>query len=103
MVTAAFSSSLAACRVAFPSWRPYRTAGTGPLRQEHVRGQAGLGARDAEIAGPLVGHGEEPADPAGDRVLGQRRAGQPAAFFPAPPRGVRPPPPPRGPVRRRPP
>src|ERR1035438_7257629 len=53
------------------------------LRHEHVGGQARLGARDAEVAGPLVGHGEQPADPARDGVLGQRGVGQLAELFQA--------------------
>ena len=39
-------------------------------------GEAGLGVGDAVVGGPLVGHGQQPADPARDGVLGHRRLGQ---------------------------
>src|SRR4051794_41896100 len=62
----------------------------GPLLSQHVLGDDGLGVRDAEVLGPLVGHGQQPADPAGDGVLGHRRGGGAGR------------PPPRGPAARRP-
>src|SRR3954447_20650479 len=37
---------------------------------QHVRGEIGVGAGDAEVRGPLVGHRQQPADPARHRVLG---------------------------------
>src|SRR3954454_11274731 len=43
------------------------------LLGEHLRAQAGLGVGDPELLGALVGHRQQPADPAGDRVLGERR------------------------------
>jgi len=46
--------------------------GPGPkatLGQQHVRRQVRLGAGDALLAGLLVRHGQQPPDPAGDRVL----------------------------------
>src|SRR6516225_9196966 len=51
--------------------------------QQHVRGKLRLGARDAQVAGALVGHGEQPADPAGDGVLRQLRVRQLAEFLQA--------------------
>src|SRR3954470_21080282 len=50
----------------------------GPLKgrrllREHVVGDDGLRVRDAEVLGPLVGHGEETPYPAGHGVLGHRR------------------------------
>src|SRR6266511_4040291 len=48
---------------------------------EHLRGYRRLGVRDPEVAGPLVGQGQQPADPPGDRVLGQRRVGQRAQLL----------------------
>src|ERR671915_2102081 len=62
--------------------RPYRTnasdpagdgAPIGPSGCEHLGGQGRLGPRDALVAGPLVRHGQQPADAAGDGVLGERR------------------------------
>src|SRR3954452_25423581 len=50
--------------------------GSGPgsgLFGQHLRGQRRLGVGDAELLGPLVGHRQQPADPAGDGVLGQHR------------------------------
>src|SRR5690606_39714977 len=38
-----------------------------------VGGQVGVGAGDAELAGPFIGHGEQAADPARHRVLRHRR------------------------------
>src|SRR6266536_4520201 len=46
------------------------------LRGEHLRGDVGLGVRDAELGGPPVGKRQQPADPAGDRVLRHRRVGE---------------------------
>src|SRR3954447_26271319 len=53
------------------------------LLGEHVVGDDGLGVGDAQVLGPLVGHGQQPADPAGDGVLGHRRGGRPGG--PPPP------------------
>src|SRR3954453_8263540 len=49
--------------------RPERRRG---LLGEHVVGHHGLGVRDPEVLRPLVGHRQQPADPAGDGVLGHR-------------------------------
>ncbi len=65
--------------------RPYRPPGTARqgvsryvrvtarsgLVGEHLRRQGCLCVRDAELLGALVGHGQQPTDPAGDRVLGE--------------------------------
>src|SRR6516225_2484942 len=63
--------------------RAYRTAIAAWSGQQHVRRKLCLGARDAQVAGALVGHGEQPADPPGDRVLGQLRVGKLAEFLQA--------------------
>ena len=55
--------------------------GYGAPAGHHLRGDGGLGVRDAQVAGPLVGQGEQPPDPAGDGVLGQRRVGQRAQLL----------------------
>ncbi len=52
---------------------------------EHVGRQVGLGARQPEVLGTAVGHREQPADPARDRVLRHRRVGQLARAPPATP------------------
>src|SRR5215472_11568165 len=52
-------------------------------RHQHVRSQVGFCGRDAKLVGALVGQREQPPDPAGDRVLGQRGLGQLAKFFQA--------------------
>jgi hypothetical protein len=44
--------------------------------REHVQGEAGLGGGDALVGGAAVGHGQQPADAAGDGVLGQGRIGE---------------------------
>src|SRR3712207_8278344 len=51
----------------FPSTTLFRSLG------QHVLGDDGLRVRDAEVLGALVGHGQQPADPARDGVLGHRR------------------------------
>ena len=54
-------------------------AGGGPpsYQTTSMSGRDGrFGIRDAEVAGPLVGQRQQPADPPGDGVLGQRRVGQ---------------------------
>ena len=43
----------------------------GGLVVEHFRRHIGFRARDAEVLGTFVRHGQQPADPAGDGVLGQ--------------------------------
>src|ERR1039457_4714014 len=77
MVTAA--SLLVACCLSkwlFPLGDPIgRAGGRRHLGHEHVSREACLSARDTKIAGPLVSHGEKPADPARNGVLGQRRGG----------------------------
>src|SRR5579859_5810984 len=78
IVTAFFSSSL--CRL-WAAHRAYRIALA--LRHQHVRGQLGFGGRDAQVAGAFVGHGEQPADAAGDGVLGQLRVGELAELLQA--------------------
>jgi hypothetical protein len=45
--------------------------------------RAGPRIGDALLAGAATGHGQPAADPAGDRVLGQRRAGELARFLQA--------------------
>src|SRR6185369_17753683 len=50
---------------------------------EHLRGEVGLGAGDAEVGRALVGHGEQAADAAGDGILGQRRVGELAELLEA--------------------
>ena len=50
---------------------------------EHFRRHIGFRARDAEVLGPLVRHGQEPADPAGDGVFGHDGVGQAAKFVQA--------------------
>ena len=52
---------------------------------EHLRRQRRLGVGDAELLGPLVGHRQQPADPAGDRVLGEHRVVQLAELLEARP------------------
>src|SRR6516225_9813237 len=63
--------------------RAYRTAMAALSGQQDVRGKLRLGARDAQVAGALVGHGEQPADPAGDGVLGQLWVRELAEFLQA--------------------
>src|SRR4051812_50008127 len=58
---------------------------SGPLLDEHVVGDHGLRVGDAEVLGPLVGHGQQPADPPGDGVLGHRRGPAPRPRPPRPP------------------
>src|SRR5215831_1311059 len=53
------------------------------LRQHHGRGKLRLSAGDAQVTGALVGHGEQPADPAGDGVLGELRVSKLAEFLQA--------------------
>ena len=43
---------------------------------EHVGREVGLGAGDPEVLGALVGHRQQPPDPAGHGVLGHRRLGE---------------------------
>src|SRR5215218_1707396 len=45
------------------------------LLREHVVGDDGFCVGDAEVLGPLVGHGQETPYPPGHRVLGHRRVG----------------------------
>jgi hypothetical protein len=48
-------------------------AARGLLLVEHLRAQAGLGVRYAELGGAPVGRSEQPPDPSRDGILGQRR------------------------------
>ena len=57
---------------------PAATVGRAGRRSS--AGHAALGAVDASVSAP-VGHGEQPADPAGDRVLGERRVGERAELL----------------------
>src|SRR5256885_3622607 len=59
----------------YPRRRKAYPRGSG-VNGEHLRGDRGLGVRYPEVAGALVGQRQQPADPAGDGVLGQRRVGQ---------------------------
>src|SRR6185436_876118 len=61
--------------------RPGGLSGSDHFLDEHLRCDHRLGVRDAQIAGALVGQGEQPPDAAGDRVLGQRRVGQRAQLL----------------------
>src|SRR6185295_18710605 len=45
------------------------------LLSEHLGGHHGLGVRQAQLGGPLVGHREQAPDPARHRILGHRRVG----------------------------
>src|SRR5215831_5136129 len=81
-VTAVFSS-LCSC---LPRARGSRGHPYGTLSKsghQHVRGQVRLGAGDPEFYGAPVSQRQQPADPAGDRVLGQRRVGKLAEFLQA--------------------
>src|SRR3984893_1195228 len=95
MVTAAFL--LVACCLSKcfpPPGDPIgRPGGGSHLGHEHVSRKAGFSARDTKVAGPLVSHGEKPADPACDGVLGQRRGGPAGKVLEAwlPVRGTPPP------------
>src|SRR5659263_36355 len=51
-------------------------APAGRLRGQHLRGDAGFGARDADLRSPSVGQREQPAYAPSDRVLGHRGVGQ---------------------------
>jgi MFS family permease len=50
---------------------------------EHVHGEERFCARDALLAGPAVGHGQQAADAACDGVLGERRVGELTKFLQA--------------------
>src|SRR5580704_15123904 len=83
MVTAAFSSHV----LILFARHPAAAQSPGPTLpdplHEHVRGEPGLGAGDAELLGPPVRHGQQPPDPPGDRVLGHRRFGELTELFQA--------------------
>src|SRR5579859_6444872 len=92
IVTAFFSSLLCGPRAVHRAYRTGRhRADRSPAAdhsrarsgQQHVRGQLGFGARDAQVTGALVGHREQAADTAGDGVLGQLRVGKLAEFLQA--------------------
>src|SRR6266571_4388388 len=58
-----------------------RPAGGSGVHRQHLGGDGRLGVRYPQIARPLVGQREQPADPAGDRVLGQRRVAERPQFL----------------------
>src|SRR3954462_7088708 len=71
---ASLGRTLSVAGIPGPRSAPGPTGGGRSLRQ-HVVGDDGFGVRDAEILGPLVGHCQQPADPARHRVLGHGRGG----------------------------
>src|SRR4051794_41477278 len=79
------AASLRGNPIGLPRRRPARSLG------EHVLRHDGFGVGDAEVLGPLVGHGEQTPYAAGDGVLGHRRGGPPGP--PPPPRPAPLPPP----------
>jgi MFS family permease len=64
-------------------WAPRRSQYPPPGRplREHVDREADFRVGQAQVLGAAVGHREQPADPAGDRVLGERRVGELAEFL----------------------
>src|SRR5688572_6105674 len=56
--------------------RPYLASA-----DEHVRGNGRFGIWNAQIAGALICESEQPPDPPGDGVFGQRRVGERAELL----------------------